>query len=339
MRRCLDLARMGAQYTSPNPMVGAVILHEDRIIGEGYHQRRGEAHAEVRAIESVRPEDRDKISDSTMYVSLEPCSHQGLTPPCCDLIISKKIPRVVIAMTDPNPKVSGSGIARLKEHGVDVICGVLEAASRQLNPGFVRRMESTRPHVILKFVQSYDRYIGMPDRQVWLSNAYEKVLVHKIRSAVDAIMIGTNTAVIDNPRLSTREFFGPDPTRIVIDRTGRIPQDHHLFDGNIRTIIYSESTDFPSTVEIENVPFDDHVMLKILQDLHSRDIMSVMIEGGAQLLSSCIESGLWDEAWVVTTRHRLGSGVKAPLLHGHLVETVRLDSDILQVIHNPAPAH
>jgi len=375
MRRCFDLARLGAQTVSPNPMVGAVIVHNDKIIGEGYHHTRGEAHAEVKAMASVSDVNKSIIPDSTIYISLEPCSHQGLTPPCTDLILSSGIKQVAISVIDPNPEVSGRGIDKLRRHGVSVTTGVLEKEGNQLLSNFSSAMTRRRPYVIIKFVQSSDRYIGHPDYQVWLSNNYEKVLVHKLRSEVDGIVVGTNTVIVDNPKLSNREYFGQNPLRILFDRNLRIPEDFYVLDGSIPTLVYTKGVvegknqpgpddseqqelqglvhlnkpiqgqeDFrhvkhskariQKNVEYVTMPFDENTLHDCLDDLGKRNIQSVLIEGGAALINSFVKQDLWDEAWVVTTHHVLGKGVKAPLVHGHLVQKYCLDSDEIQIINS-----
>lgn len=334
MRRCFDLARLGLQTASPNPIVGSVIVHEDEIIGEGFHFRRGEAHAEVNAFDSVPDSQRHLIPKSTIYVSLEPCSHHGLTPPCSDRIIQEGIRNVVISVTDPNPLVAGRGVARLRNAEIDVVTGVLEHEGRHVMSAFMSSMENSRPFVILKYVQSSDHFIGKEDRQVWLSNTYEKILVHKIRSEVDAIMVGTNTAVIDNPQLNTREYFGPHPLRVIVDRSLRVPRSHYINDGQVPTLIFSEESNGDMPAEVVQISFDDQLLPRCLEELQKRDVQSILVEGGAKLLSSFIEKDLWDEAWVVTTKHRLGSGVKAPLLQGKLRGRHVIDTDILHVISN-----
>jgi diaminohydroxyphosphoribosylaminopyrimidine deaminase/5-amino-6-(5-phosphoribosylamino)uracil reductase len=366
MRRCFDLARLGAQTASPNPLVGAVLVHQNRIIGEGYHHARGGAHAEVNAIKSVAKADHAKIAESTIYISLEPCCHHGLTPPCTELILAYKIPNVVISVIDPNPQVSGLGVERLRAQGVSVTTGILLGEGLHLLSNFRSAMTQQRPYIIVKFVQSSDQYIGHPDYQVWLSNAYEKTLVHKLRSEVDGIMVGTNTVLVDNPKLNNREYFGKSPVRITFDRTNRIPKEYHILDGSIPTLVYTYGhmqkqtatggtgdTNAPQTASItksrfnteqidhavrkvspEYIPltFDDNMLQNCLTDLGRRNIQSVLVEGGASLIKSFVQNDLWDEAWVVTTKHELKGGVKAPLVHGHLLQKLQLDTDQIQII-------
>lgn len=349
MSRCFDLARLGAQNVSPNPLVGAVIVHENRIIGEGFHHFYGGAHAEVNAISSVSADDRPRIPNSTLYVSLEPCCHQGLTPPCTDLIIKNQIKHVVISAMDPNPIVSGKGIERLRSRGVSVTTGILAKEGHQLLSYFRNAMMHQRPYIILKFAQSGDWYIGNPDHQVWLSNDFTKVLVHKLRSEIDGIMVGTNTVVVDNPKLTNREYFGDSPVRITFDRNLRIPRSHYILDGTVPTLVYTESRTLKSDELLMNsgpledvaekelteyIPtkFDDDMLQNCLVDLGRRQIQSVLVEGGASLINSFVKQNLWDEAWVVTTNHKLKAGTKAPLLHGHLLQKFHLDEDEVRII-------
>ncbi|MDD3779880.1 MAG: bifunctional diaminohydroxyphosphoribosylaminopyrimidine deaminase/5-amino-6-(5-phosphoribosylamino)uracil reductase RibD, partial [Proteiniphilum sp.] len=254
MQRCLQLARKGEGYTRPNPMVGAVVVYRDRIIGEGYHRQFGGAHAEVNAIMAVK--EKSLLADSTLYVSLEPCSHHGKTPPCTELIIASKIPHVVVAVKDPNPAVSGRGIAMLKEHGIGVTQGVLEAEARELNRIFFVNQQYHRPYVILKWAQSKDGYMDhtraslQEKMPALISNRLTHMLVHKIRTQVQGILVGTNTALLDNPQLTVRKWHGQNPVRIVIDRENKIPPVAALFDGKVPTIVFNA---VPRT---ENLPHE-----------------------------------------------------------------------------------
>lgn len=294
MRRCLQLARCGEAGAPPNPMVGAVIVCDGRIIGEGYHRRCGGPHAEVNAINSVK--ERYLLSRSTIYVSLEPCAHYGKTPPCADLIIETGIRRVVIGCTDPFAKVNGLGIKKLREAGCEVQVGVLEQECRELNRRFFTFHEKHRPWIILKWAQSNDGFIGK-DERVILSNALTQTLVHRLRARSRAILVGTNTALMDNPTLTTRLWPGPNPLRLTIDRNGILPPTLHLKDNSTPTVIYSHES-------IE----------EILADLYARGIQSLLVEGGAKLLQSFIDKGLWDEARIETAPLCLGQGTKAPTL-------------------------
>ena len=315
MARCLTLAAAGAGMVAPNPMVGAVVVHRGRIIGEGYHRQFGGAHAEVHAIASVR--DETLLKDSTLYVNLEPCSHHGKTLPCTELIIRKRIPRVVIACIDPFPAVSGRGVRRLKDAGIDVKTGVLEKEALYLNRFFMTAQTHRRPYIILKWAQSADGFLdhirtdaSMPAAR--LSCATTVRMVHKLRSEVDAIMVGTRTVYLDNPSLTVRHWAGKHPVRVLSDRSLRVPTSATLFDGTIRTLVYNAKK---SGVEgqTEYLPLDLTIPIipQILQSLHEKRIQSLLVEGGALLHRRFMESGLWDEARIETTPAVLGSGVKA----------------------------
>lgn len=338
MRRCLDLARLGRHGVGTNPMVGCVIVHEGRMIGEGYHKAIGEPHAEVNAINSVSPDDRHLLKTSTLYVSLEPCNHFGRTPPCSQRIVQEKIPRVVISCPDPNPDVSGNGARYLREHGVDVTVGILEEEGRYLIRRFLHWVGNKLPYVTLKWAQSKDLLMGVEGKQVWLSNPVSKVLVHKLRSEHEGIMVGTETVLTDNPKLNTREYPGPSPTRIIPDRKGRIPDHHPLFSDGIPTLFYSGTPRETDASHVTVIPFDfsgDHLG-DFLGDLADRHIHSLMIEGGAALLNAFIREGLWQEAWVIRVAKKLEKGIKAPLLHGSLHERVNLEGDeVLHILNLP----
>ena len=246
MRRCIQLARKGEGFTKSNPLVGSIIVYKNRIIGEGYHRRFGENHAEVNAINSVK--DKSLLKQSTLYVSLEPCAHHGKTPPCAELIISNKIPRVVIAIRDPNPKVSGKGVELMKNAGINVIEGILEDEARELNKLFFVNQLYTRPFIILKWAQSKDGFIDLirdpseNNQPTIISNKLTHTIVHKFRTRVQGILVGTNTAILDNPKLTSRMWYGDNPIRIVIDRLNRLPRSLALFDGKVPTIVFTEKT-------------------------------------------------------------------------------------------------
>ncbi len=316
MNRCLELARHGAGHTSPNPMVGAVVVHNGLIAGEGYHRRWGEAHAEVNAIASVR--DEAVLRDSTLYVSLEPCSHYGKTPPCAELIIRKGIPRVIVGCADPFPEVAGRGIRLLREAGVEVVAGVLEKECRALNEAFMTFQTEKRPFVTLKWAESADGFLdarrtspGTPP--ALLSNAVTAARVHKLRAESAAILVGTNTALLDNPSLTVRRWSGKSPVRMVIDRQRKIPASFHLMDGTGPTIVFTEG-EKGQTGQTEYVPLDFRkpVVEQILQCLHERRLDSLVVEGGRVTLQQFLDSGLWDRAIVEQSPRALGSGVKAP---------------------------
>ncbi len=330
MERCLQLARKGEGFTKPNPLVGAVVVHNGKIIGEGFHRQYGEAHAEVNAIASVK--DSSLLPESTLYVSLEPCAHHGKTPPCAELVITRKIPRVVVATGDPNPKVSGKGIAMMRDSGIEVTVGMLEKEARELNRIFFVNQLYNRPYVILKWAQSSDGFMDWPripgdgKSPVIISNRMTHSIVHKFRTQVQGIMVGTNTALLDNPRLTARKWFGDDPMRVVIDRENKIPADLFLFDGTVPTIVFTASTPFHAIrqkhVKYIPIDFSGDTNRQILSRLYDEKIYSLLIEGGARLLASFIEKEMWDEAYVEIAEKSLQSGVKAPVVQGDTV-TVR----------------
>lgn len=327
MYRCFQLAVNGKGLVNPNPMVGAVIVHDHKIIGEGYHRRYGQAHAEVNAIASVK--DKSLLSESTLYVSLEPCSHHGKTPPCSQLIIESGIPRVVVACLDPYHKVSGRGVQELRKAGVEVEVGVLENEAKELNKEFITAQTKNRPYIYLKWAQSADGYIdreraNAQDYQAAaISSDFTRMLVHKQRAEVSAIMIGTNTAIKDNPSLTTRFWSGKNPIRVVLDRQGRIPSDYRLCDGEVETIIFTENIPIDKEkkgLKYEKIVFDDHLLDNVFRILHHQRINSVMIEGGQILLQSVIDKQLWDEAQIEISDLHFGKGVKAPVVGGRLVK-------------------
>ena len=311
MQRCIQLAKCGAVGAPPNPMVGAVIVHNDKIIGEGYHRRCGGPHAEVNAIRSVK--DESLLRESTIYVSLEPCSHYGKTPPCADLIIEKHIPRVVVGCMDPFAKVNGQGIKKLRDAGIEVEVGVMEKECLELNRRFITFHQQHRPWVTLKWAQSEDgfmdakRLTGEPP--VKFSSTFTQTLVHRMRAMNQAIMVGTRTVLTDDPTLTTRLWDGPNPLRVTIDRKGVLPETAHLKDGKTPTVIY-----------------DNGNLKDILADLYKRGIQSLIVEGGAQLLQSFIEESLWDETRIEIAPFTLGNGVPAPeIKNAVLVEKVVVD--------------
>ncbi|WP_349314504.1 bifunctional diaminohydroxyphosphoribosylaminopyrimidine deaminase/5-amino-6-(5-phosphoribosylamino)uracil reductase RibD [Chitinophaga sp. MM2321] len=330
MRRCLELAAMGAGQVAPNPMVGAVLVHQERIIGEGYHRQYGQAHAEVNCVNSVQAEDRSLIPLATMYVSLEPCAHHGKTPPCADLILSQGIKQVVIGCVDSFSAVAGKGIAKLQQAGVTVHTGMLEAACRQLNRRFFTFHEKKRPYIVLKWAQSSNGFMasssGAPVR---LSNTYSDRLVHKWRSEEMAILVGTRTAILDNPRLNNRLWTGKDPVRLVIDRALQVPRTHHLWDGSIPTVfITAAATDTNGLTETLQLDFRGELLPQLMEKLHHRQVQSVLVEGGAYVLQRFIETGLWDEARIITGTVTLPGGQAAPVLtHASLEHTMHLDGD------------
>lgn len=322
MQRCLQLARCGEGSTSPNPMVGAVIVCDGRIIGEGYHIRAGEPHAEVNAVNSVSEEDRPLLARSTMYVSLEPCSHYGKTPPCCDMIIARGISRVVVGSTDPNTRVNGAGIERMRAAGIDVTVGVLEEECFRLNRAFFTSQLLSRPYVTLKWAQSSDGFIDLlrdGGSAARISTPVSQVAVHKLRAQNDAILVGRHTALLDDPSLDVRHWAGRAPLRLVIDKNGTLPADLKIFNGVQPTVVYTafeEDGKFGNNVEQVVLDFKEPLLPQILTHLHKIKVNSLLVEGGATVLQSFIDASLWDEVRVeVNNSLELGCGVVAPSFH------------------------
>lgn len=336
MRRCFELARRGKGNTASNPMVGAVIVHNNKIIGEGYHKKYGEAHAEVNAVNNAK-QYHHLLSSSTIYVSLEPCCFQGKTPACTSLILKHKIPKVVISALDQSPEVSGKGVAILKNAGVEVITGVLEKEGEQLANTRSIYVKHNRPYIILKYAQSKDRFMGKKNEQVWISNLFAKRLVHKWRAETDAIMVGTNTAAIDDPALTNRLFYGKTPTRIVLDRKGKLAQNLKLFDGEAKTYVVSETERKGiegKNVELVNMTFDEELLPNLLRFLHEQKIGNLIVEGGKRLLESFIEANLWDEALVFTSNQYLKDGIVAPRIPQASSKQYQLIDNQLNVYYN-----
>ena len=313
--RCIQLAKNACCNAAPNPMVGAVIVHNGIIIGEGYHIRCGEPHAEVNAIRSVKNE--SLLKEATIYVSLEPCSHYGKTPPCADLIIEKGIPEVVIGCMDPFSMVAGRGIEKLRKAGIKVTVGVLEKECQQLIRRFITFNTQKRPYITLKWAESADGFIdknregGSP---VLLSTPLTSMVVHKRRAEHDAILVGRKTALLDNPSLTTRNWFGKGPIRLVIDKDLTLPKDLCLFDGKIRTIIFTQKApaeNHPSE-EYIRLDFTQNILPQIMEVLYNLKVQSLLVEGGSILLQSFIDEDLWDEAYIETSPIYLNEGIRAP---------------------------
>ncbi|MCU0348101.1 MAG: bifunctional diaminohydroxyphosphoribosylaminopyrimidine deaminase/5-amino-6-(5-phosphoribosylamino)uracil reductase RibD [Saprospiraceae bacterium] len=338
MHRCFDLARLGTGHVSPNPMVGAVLVHDDRIIGEGWHRAYGQAHAEVNCLASVKDADRHLMEEATLYVSLEPCCFHGKTPACTDLILRSKIPKVVIACLDETPEVQGKGVEILKKAGVEVVEGIL--ADQPFKPSDFRNcfVSKKRPFIQLKFAQSVDGFMGKPGEQVWLSNHFSQVLAHKGRAAFDAILVGTQTALTDNPRLDTRHWPGKSPLRIVLDSQRKIPFDFHLLQGGQRTWVICEkliAVDNQSdTLQFWQFAFDENMLKNMLNLLFEHKITSLIVEGGSRLLHSFLAENLWDEAAIFTAPKRLGEGVLAPKPMGKELARHELGGDSLTILRN-----
>lgn len=337
MLRCIELAKKGIGSVAPNPMVGCVIVHENKIIGEGYHQKYGEAHAEVNAILNVK--DKSLLTSSTLYVNLEPCAHFGKTPPCADLIVEYKIPKVVIANVDPHSKVAGKGIEKLKNAGIEVITGVCEHEGNELNKRFFKYHRSSKPYVILKWAQSKDGFIDIIREKnekgiVWISQAETKKLVHKWRSEEAAILVGKNTISTDNPHLTVREFIGKDPSRIVIDQQLRLDYTaFHVGDGKVQTLIVTEkvATGFSHLKFIHPLSFSlDDILRKIAEE----NFQSVLVEGGKHTLEKFIEENEWNEIRVIEGVTELNKGVRAPVFQGKLISNEKFGLDTIKIYLN-----
>lgn len=343
MKRCLELAHLGASSVSPNPMVGAVIVYEDRIIGEGFTSPYGGPHAEVNAVQqvlSVYGEERAKalLQESTVYVSLEPCSHFGKTPPCADMLISYNVKIVVVGCLDPFAKVNGLGVEKLQNAGIEVIVGVLEEECKFINRRFFTRISKFRPYVILKWAQTTDGYFAPIEAgQKWISNSASKQLVHKWRSEEDAILVGINTAIVDKPKLNTRLWVGKSPKRIVIDKDLNLPKDHILFqDDHTDLIIFNaHKTDWQGHIKYIAIEhFDLYLVQNILYQLYLVDVQSIIIEGGVKTLNLFIKAGLWDEARVFVGNTKWDNGILAPSLSNVVSETYQVSTDRLLFYYN-----
>ncbi len=363
--RCLELAKLGIGKVAPNPMVGCVIVHQNQVIAVGYHEKFGEAHAEVNAINSIV--DKTLLKESTLYVNLEPCSHIGKTPPCADLIIKHKIPNVVIGCIDSYSEVAGKGIEKLKAAGIDVVVGVLEEKSKELNKRFFTFHNKKRPYIILKWAETKDGFIDV-DRSVlaschpepvegktrqfsqtedkiagqarndvnnWITSPFSKKLVHQWRSEEQAIMTGTNTALNDNPKLTVREVEGKNPLRIVLDLNLRLPKHLNVFDGSTPTLIFNSlKAEIQPNLEFVKIEEGKDVLTQILDELYQRNIISIIIEGGAQLLQTFIDQNLWDEAKVFIGDKEFKTGLKAPKFSNKPINSLQFDTDILNTYIN-----
>lgn len=333
MNRCLELVHLGAGSVAPNPMVGAVIVCNDKIIGEGWHQKFGAPHAEVHAIESVK--NKDLLSQSTLYVNLEPCAHFGKTPPCANLIIEHKIPRVVIGMSDPNPLVAGKGIDLLRNAGIEVVLDVLREDALKLNKRFITFHTQKRPYVILKWAQTQNGMLS-PDvnklskedfeRERHITGFLVQKLVHKWRTQEDAIMVATNTALSDNPTLDARAWVGKAPTRVVIDRQLRLPMELKIFGPSQVTLVFNAiKNEVQSNIHFVKIDFSGHWFRDVLNVLYQLNIQSIIVEGGAQLLHTIIDLELWDEAIVFYSAKHIAQGIKAPSIGGKLIQQDAFD--------------
>lgn len=315
MQRALQLASLGAGYVRPNPMVGCVIVENDEIIGEGWHQEYGKPHAEVNAVNSVAPHHRERLRNATFYVTLEPCSHFGKTPPCTDLLLDILPKRVVICQQDPFPKVNGRGIALLRQAGIEVNVGLLHEANEWLNRRFLTSVRKQRPYIVLKWAQTANGFFARSDRQpFWISDEYSRKIVHRWRTEEHAIMVGTQTALSDNPSLTVRHWKGQNPIRLLIDKQLKVPTEATIYDNTAPTICFNLLKDEKiGTTTFVKLP-EENFLVTVFEWLHQQKIQSVLVEGGAKLLTSLIETNLWDEARVIVAPHTLENGIPAPLL-------------------------
>ncbi len=345
IKRCLELAKNGLPFAMPNPSVGAVVVVEDTIIGEGFTSSYGGNHAEVNAINSIK--DKSLLLNSTLYVSLEPCSHFGKTPPCADLIVKHKIPNVVIGTLDSNEKVSGNGVKKLQEAGINVTIGILEKECFNLNKRFFTFHNKKRPYIILKWAESFDGFIA-PFRQntkeqkfddkksISISNEFSRQVVHKWRSEEQAILVGTTTVLNDNPKLNVRDWTGKNPIRVVIDKSGKITPQYYVKDESVKTIVITEQENVTSTKNLifEKSIFDLHLVNSICEILYKHEIQSVLIEGGTKTLQSFIDANLWDEARIFKSDSLLGFGIKSPQIEPECTTRKDILNDKLLTLFN-----
>lgn len=336
--RCIEIAQNGLGTTAPNPMVGAIVVHNKKIIGEAYTSPYGGTHAEVNAINSVV--DISRLKEATLYVTLEPCSHYGKTPPCADFIIQHEIPKVVIGLQDPHRKVSGKGIARLRDAGCEVIVGVLESACREHHKRFLTFHVKKRPYIILKWAETADGFIA-PEKEkrdknpepFWITNSRSRQIVHQWRSEEQAILVGTNTVLADNPKLNVRKWEGNSPLRVILDRDLKIPHNYNVLDGSSPTLILTqieETSRYKQRIDYEVVDFSKDLAAQIGKILFDNNVTSVIIEGGAITLQTFLQEQLWDEARIFIGKTSLQRGIKAPKIKGQVISEHHIEDDILK---------
>jgi diaminohydroxyphosphoribosylaminopyrimidine deaminase / 5-amino-6-(5-phosphoribosylamino)uracil reductase len=336
MNRAFQLAKLGMGEVAPNPMVGCVIVNElgekTEIIGEGWHKKYGQPHAEANAINSVK--NKDLLPESTLFVTLEPCSHFGKTPPCVDLILKHNIKKVVIANLDPNPLVAGKGIEKLKNAGIEVITDILADVGRELNKRFFTFMNKKRPYILLKWAETQDNFLARANySSKWISNEFSRQYVHKWRSEEQAILVGTNTALHDNPQLNVREWAGNNPLRIVLDANLRLPKTLHLFDKQQDTICYNHILNQKEeNLEFVKLNFNEDLISEILADLYNRNVQSVLVEGGKRVLEAFLQTNYWDEARVFSSKQMFGEGISSPQIESKfLVNSMEIQGDLLKI--------
>lgn len=340
MNRCLELARKGLGHTAPNPMVGCVIIHQDRIIAEGYHRYFGGPHAEVNAIRSIR--DTSILKDSTLYVNLEPCSHFGKTPPCTKLIMDTEIQQIVIGVSDPNSIVSVEGIRQLSDKGRNVITDILKDDCIHLNKRFFTFHSKKRPYIILKWAQTSDGFIDkIRDNHEkthinWITDEPSRTLVHKWRAEEQAIIVGSRTAMLDNPRLNTRDWPGKNPLRLVIDRRNSLPDNLHILDGSVETVVFTNVTK-PAGNNLKYVVPDQHsdVISSLLEYLYENNIQSLLVEGGKLLLDVFLQRGIWDEARIFIGNKTFVRGIPAPFIPAEPDNQFEFSDSIIKIYRHP----
>ncbi len=339
MQRCIDLAKNGRGSTSPNPLVGALVVHDNTIIGEGWHKKAGTAHAEVVAINSVK--NKALLSESTLYVSLEPCSHFGKTPPCADLIVSEKLAKVVVGCKDPNPLVAGNGIKKLLDANIEVEYGVLEQECIDLNNIFFVNQRKNRPFITLKWAQSNDGFMDInrahnEQGSFAISGIKSKVFVHKLRAHRGAILIGSNTARTDNPTLSTRWYGGESPVRLILNKADNLPKTLRVFNDNKETVVFVSEDKLQSNSKFKVALSEQEFLLQMLRYCIKINISSILVEGGKQVLQSFLEHNLWDEIFVIQSDIFLNEGLKAPLPQGELLGDLIAGTDVIKHYQNNA---
>jgi len=338
IKRCIKLAKNGLGTTYPNPMVGCVVVYNQKIIGEGWHKKAGEPHAEVNAINSVKH--KEFLKQSTIYVGLEPCSHFGKTPPCADLILKHKIPRVVIGTIDPFAEVNGNGVAKLQKAGIEVKVGVLEQECNELNKRFFTFHQKKRPYIVLKWAETQNGFVAPlsknKQKPIWISNEFSRQLVHKWRSEEQAILVGTNTVLSDNPKLNLREWAGKNPIKIVLDKELKIPKNYSIYQSSEKTIFITEKNQPQITENIifETIDFQNNRNKQILEVLHKHQIQSVIIEGGTKVLNSFIKDNLWDEARVFVSDVFFENGIKAPEFNFRPINKTSIQNDVFYLFLN-----
>lgn len=333
MRRCFSLARRGTCAVKTNPRVGCIIVHDGEIIGEGYHEVYGEAHAEINALRSIAPDKKVLLPHSTLYVSLEPCHHTGKTPPCVDAIIAHDIKRVVISTMDPNPQTYGKSIQKLRDRDIQVVTDILPKLGKEVIKEFDVHQSSKRPFIVLKWAQSRDGYMSKKGEQTWLSNDLSQRMVHRWRSEIDAILVGTDTAIIDNPQLTNRRGFDRSPMRILLDRKGRVPTERYLLSDEEKTIVFTCQKDYASkSKEVIHISENSWSWESIFEVLLKMKIGSVMVEGGKKVLHSLIKEELWDEARIIHAPIKISSGIKAPSISGQLKKSFGLRDDRINIV-------